>query len=80
LRQIQLRPIERNHRRSYSTSRISRLRSGWRWREDDLRNGSVIYARFLSLLTAMRALEVPYTWNVNRMEGSSLWLTRMFEV
>jgi len=36
-----------NHRRSYSTSRISRLRSGRRWREDEMRNGSVIYARFL---------------------------------
>ena len=28
---IWLRPIERNHRRSYSTSRLSRLRSSQRW-------------------------------------------------
>ena len=27
--------------------RISRLRSGWRWREDEMRNGSFICARFL---------------------------------
>jgi len=28
------------------------------------------------LLTRMRALEVFVAWNVNRIEASSLWLTR----
>ena len=42
LRQIQSRPIERNHRRSYSTSRILRLRNGQRWPEDEMENVEVI--------------------------------------
>src|SRR3990172_13285369 len=39
--------IERNRRRSPATLRISRLRSGPRWPEDEMENGSVISSRVL---------------------------------
>ena len=70
--------IERNRRRSPATLRISRLRSGPRWPEDEMENGSVISSRVLTAGTIFQDTPQPLTlwframgWVTSQKNGAS---------